>query len=810
MPQRKVLSAHEIVAKQRCKSARIAVSAAAILAASAGAAWQLHSGVSPATAQSAQRVAATMPERDLQVPPMPRPDFAAPRRNAAVVPTRIEKITIAPDAASLIEGRSTAQAAIDLLAGGKPVGTATAKADGSWAIVVERGLGAGDHRLEVRSRAGAGALEMIADTARISVPHTMSGPLVVSYVTAPEPEPSIGRGPVSEIAAALAIDGAMSPAATPKSGSNTGTAASPARFAQVQAPAAGTADAPLAPVRDWLRRAERDYQGIVVRKLTGADDAVAVPATPEAPPTVLAQTTPAPKTTPPPQPGAAPAPAADGSALDALQNWLRRSNETYQKAIIKRLTEPTTLEGIEAQTKADEAKKAIDAKTGEDTLRKAQEELRAAQAKRDEELKQAEAKKQASDEAAAKEAAAKSASPAPGAAADEAARKQAEDKRIADETIKRQADLKAAEEKRAADAKKAADEAASKSAEAKKAADAAAARKQAEDKRLADEAQKRQAELKAAEDKRAADAKKAADEAAAKSAEAQKSADDAAVRKQAEDKRAADEAAAKSAEAKKAVDDAVARKQAEDKRAADEAAAKSAEAKKAADDAAARKQAEDRRLADEAAKRAADAKKLADEKRLAADAAKRAADEAKRAEDLAREAEVRRQADLKATEDARRKAAALAEAASKVTPPEARGPSAPAAPTASAPKTAASAPAPATKMAAATRVVRNYRPKRRAPIDTSSRSALGAGRGAAAIAGRHAVTSGANGCGLAGRRVTPPGYYVVKAGDTLWDIADLHYDDATRFAVLQRANRRIDPDLIHPCQRIYVPAAKRG
>jgi nucleoid-associated protein YgaU len=57
--------------------------------------------------------------------------------------------------------------------------------------------------------------------------------------------------------------------------------------------------------------------------------------------------------------------------------------------------------------------------------------------------------------------------------------------------------------------------------------------------------------------------------------------------------------------------------------------------------------------------------------------------------------------------------------------------------------------------------------------------------------------------------VKPPGHYVVQSGDTLWDIADMHYDDGTQYAVLEEANRKLgDPDLIRPCQRIFVPAAK--
>jgi nucleoid-associated protein YgaU len=71
-----------------------------------------------------------------------------------------------------------------------------------------------------------------------------------------------------------------------------------------------------------------------------------------------------------------------------------------------------------------------------------------------------------------------------------------------------------------------------------------------------------------------------------------------------------------------------------------------------------------------------------------------------------------------------------------------------------------------------------------------------------------ATPGDAESCRLAGRRIKPPGSYVVAAGDSLWEIAEKHYGDGERYAVLERANRKLDPDVIHPCQRVYVPAVK--
>ena len=51
----------------------------------------------------------------------------------------------------------------------------------------------------------------------------------------------------------------------------------------------------------------------------------------------------------------------------------------------------------------------------------------------------------------------------------------------------------------------------------------------------------------------------------------------------------------------------------------------------------------------------------------------------------------------------------------------------------------------------------------------------------------------------------------MQEGDSLWDIADLHYNDGAHFERIERANRNLeDPDLIRPCQRLFIPAPHRG
>lgn len=55
-------------------------------------------------------------------------------------------------------------------------------------------------------------------------------------------------------------------------------------------------------------------------------------------------------------------------------------------------------------------------------------------------------------------------------------------------------------------------------------------------------------------------------------------------------------------------------------------------------------------------------------------------------------------------------------------------------------------------------------------------------------------------------------WYVVRPGDTLWRIARAQYGDGRAWRRILRANWRTvwDPDLIHPCQRLYLPRWRNG
>ncbi len=72
--------------------------------------------------------------------------------------------------------------------------------------------------------------------------------------------------------------------------------------------------------------------------------------------------------------------------------------------------------------------------------------------------------------------------------------------------------------------------------------------------------------------------------------------------------------------------------------------------------------------------------------------------------------------------------------------------------------------------------------------------------------------SGSRRCKAAGRKIDPPGTYVVKRGDNLWRISRRHYDRGARYMQIVRANasKIADPALIFPCQRFFLPLPRRA
>ena len=321
------------------------------------------------------------------------------------------------------------------------------------------------------------------------------------------------------------------------------------------------------------------------------------------------------------------------------------------------------------------------------------------------------------------------------------------------------------------------------------------ARKAAEEAKRVEEARKAEEARTAEEAKRAEDLRKAAEE--TKRAElARKAAEEA---KRVEDERKAADEAKRAEEARKVAEEA---KQAEEARKAAEEAKRAEEARKAAEEA---KRVEDERKAAEAAKQAEEARKAAEAKqereRLEAEAARietqrqaaeaqRKADEAKRLED-----ERAKLAAEKAEEERRRTAAVEAEK-NKQQPDAAAAP-----PPVPEPGSAESQKLPSTASGPESDAdLKQTPPSRSDRIKVASRKLA---RGPVVRRWIRRVPR----CHFAGRRITPPGHYTVRSGDTLWRISRRHYRAGWLYWRLYRANRSIirNPNLIYPCQRIFVP-----
>ena len=152
-------------------------------------------------------------------------------------------------------------------------------------------------------------------------------------------------------------------------------ATTPKQQPSAQAPAS---DDFLAPVWDWLERAQKQYQDVIVKPLSEGGPAeapvtkapapkapttvatpppakapvVTVPATPPAPkapvvaqqPTVVPSAPSAPVVTAQAKQPAAPEKDIVEQIQDNVQGWLERANREYQSVIVKRLSDPDTVD----------------------------------------------------------------------------------------------------------------------------------------------------------------------------------------------------------------------------------------------------------------------------------------------------------------------------------------------------------------------------------------------------------------------------------------------------------------------------------
>ncbi len=393
------------------------------------------------------------------------------------------------------------------------------------------------------------------------------------------------------------------------------------------------------------------------------------------------------------------------------------------------------------------------------------------------------------------------------------------------------------EEEKSAELKRKAEEQARTEAAAK-----AETAKKAEERAHAEVAAKAEAMKRAEEAKKAdaakqqSEAQKKAEAEAAHKAEAQKKAEAEAARKAEAQKADAQKVEAQKAEAQKADKEAEAARKA----AAETEAAKQAAAKQAETDA--RRLAEEDKKAAEEAKNAAEAEKLKQAARVAEQEKARQDKARQEAERQAKQAEEAQRLDgerLAAEKAAAEKAAREAQQAEQAQPPGVPQP-----PQQKAQVRARPGPGEHPRdvpafgdVARSTQATSDKAGRHRhwtVTIDTEPITRPAAGTRVASDDGvmfasrrlRPTMRLGgniANGtavkrwmmrtryCRAAGRKVRLPGRYTVAKGDTLWEIAETHYDNGAKYPRIYRANRgRIaDPDLIYPCQRFLVPRKKR-
>jgi nucleoid-associated protein YgaU len=592
-------------------------------------------------------------------------------------------------------------------------------------------------------------------------------------------------------------------------------------------------DLTLIPVWDWLARASRDYENIIVAKLKNPSGEVKIVTPPRR---VLAQAelpTAPEQTPPPPQPGW-------GSIIENIREWLARANRSYHNEVVKKLMQPrdgedpwkavVEAEGeggprptAEAGTSPPEAEAAIDRSPA--TLPAVEQPATPKEPTPATDLAEAEEETATSDSG-----------PGP-------------EPKLNVEEVKRLAKKAGAEREAERDSKA---ERLAEEADVKRSAAMEAERKRLTDevqaKRLAAEAEAERKAARAAEAKRLAD-KAEAKRSAAMEAERKRLTDDVQAKRLAAEAEA-ERKAAREAEARGLADEAEAQRLAEEteaKRRAEE----EAEAKRLAEDAEverkAAREAEAKRIAEEA-----EAKRLADEseaKRLAekAESKRKVEDaEAEARRTTAKEAEAKRHAQTaeasRVTESTAVPQSGESQAASdteKTEPPPVPVAKEPAnnrpandrLPAAGAEKSVSTPSRPQVKRkkvrvrkaSLRKRRVRKSRYRRRA-AGVRSRTRVYAyksrrkrvritrhrkdcwGRGAKPIVPRK-VHRKRHRARVHGRS----GMYVVRRGDTLWGIAKRHYGKGSTYRRIYGANRRriLNPNRIYPRQRLYIPPLRR-
>ena len=703
-----------------------------------------------------------------QQPRVPAASGSAPG-GAGLAPT-FSRIVIAPAGPSIFEGEGRPGSRVALLLGGRRMVSGVVDPAGRWRLSIDRPLSAGDHRIEAHADANGGTRSLPGDEVRVAIPVGFAGSSILAFdaerdrppaaVSRPQAEGDAARHRAEEMAEAASRQFDEIERSLRENRDRVAQSDEGARRAPRSEPVGEAAPGWVEALRAWIERSGEDYRDIVVRQLSreGGEPGGE-------------------RETRARRPGDASGEdhVGRGSWLDLVLDWLHHANRSYQSEVAARLTRPTG-RPPDPQIARQDQPRPPDTEPPQDPRQAARERL----------FTEEEARRRAEREALM-------ATEQQGRLTQELERRQAEAEALL------QRDIEAARQR--------AEEAARRAA-----AESEASRRQDEERRVAEEARRRQEEL----------------------------------ARQAEARRLAAEAVAREQEgaARRAIEQQAAEAKERERRRAEEEAARVAEDT-------VRRAAEAQRLVEATARREQEerAAHRAEQRRQAAETARL---EAERAERL-RADEQRRQAEQSAREQAA--ASQRVPAGEAGTRGEVQAP--PGGPSRTAGAAAPDAPAAAQPSATDGRRAEGARSRspelsapgvtgepgsarrpepasQRAQAVPDGRIAEGSGeRGSVGRLARAAPRTSASSRGAvrsqvskrasrvaaatqcrgrkAGRRTKVPGVYLVARGDTLWGISRRHYSHGRRYPIVYRANRdKIrDPDLIYPCQRLYLPRLRR-
>jgi nucleoid-associated protein YgaU len=172
------------------------------------------------------------PAAALQAPQPAEPGAAAPAAPEApatpapeaagappVVPPSFDVVRVEGDGSIVIAGKAAANAKVDLLVGSNVIGSATAGADGDFAVVLDDPLKPGDYQIVLRATGPDNVVAMSVETAVVAVPETPEGQVLAlveepgkpsEMITLPAPQPPAAAAKPPE---AVAPPAAEAPAA---------------------------------------------------------------------------------------------------------------------------------------------------------------------------------------------------------------------------------------------------------------------------------------------------------------------------------------------------------------------------------------------------------------------------------------------------------------------------------------------------------------------------------------------------------------------------------------------------------------------